>query len=130
MSKPIEELIDECYSTAQSKGWWESGDRNFGELIALCHTELSEAFEEYRQHGLDPTWMLYDDIDHEEGDVRMPLFFNDGQHKTEGIAAELADVLVRIFDFCGHYKIPLAVALEAKMAFNKNRPYRHGGKKA
>lgn len=126
----VDQLIEECYETAKSKGWWESGDRNFGELIALCHSELSEAFEEYRNHGLDPKWLLYDEKHFEDGVGNVPTFHNDPQCKTEGIAAELADVLVRIFDFCGHYQIPLAAALEAKMAYNKNRSYRHGGKKA
>lgn len=123
------DVIAACHQTAVSKGWWESGDRNFGELIALCHTELSEAFEEYRTHGLSPEWMLYNGID-PATDPPTPRLYSDDKLKTEGIAAELADVLIRIFDFCEYYKIPLATALDAKMRFNESRPYRHGGKKA
>ena len=43
--------------------------------------------------------------------------------------AEFADVLIRIFDTCGKYDIPLAKAMAAKMAYNETRAYRHGGKK-
>jgi NTP pyrophosphatase (non-canonical NTP hydrolase) len=107
----FEQLMHEIHSTAVEKGWWENEDRNFGELIALCHSELSEAFEEYRK-GLN-----LDDIYYVEG-------------KPEGIPVELADLLIRLFDFCYKFEIPLYSALQIKMEFNKGRPYRHGGKKA
>ena len=32
---------------AKQHGWWDE-DRTFGEVIALCHSELSEALEAYR----------------------------------------------------------------------------------
>lgn len=50
-------------------------------------------------------------------------------HKPIGTAVELADALIRIFDLCGFYGIPLEEALLVKMQYNKTRPYRHGGKK-
>jgi NTP pyrophosphatase (non-canonical NTP hydrolase) len=116
----IKELIEEAHRTAVEKGWWDlpvdNGrvvqDRNFGELIALAHSELSEALEEYR-HGRD-----------------MDEIYSIDGHKPEGIAVELADLFIRIADTCGRYGIPLELALEKKMAFNRTRPYRHGGKKA
>jgi hypothetical protein len=57
----ISELLHESNQMAISKGWWdlpikngEVRDRNFGELIALAHSELSEALEEVRSyHPLD-----------------------------------------------------------------------------
>lgn len=49
--------------------------------------------------------------------------------KPIGIAVELADVLIRIADTCGRYNIPLEEALKLKLAYNKTRPHRHGGKK-
>ncbi len=48
--------------------------------------------------------------------------------KPEGIPIELANLLIRIFDTCGTYGINLSEALRMKMAYNKTRPYRHGGK--
>ena len=48
--------------------------------------------------------------------------------KPEGVTSELADVLIRIFDFCGKYQLPLGKILIEKMEYNKKRPYRHGGK--
>jgi predicted RNase H-like HicB family nuclease len=102
----IDWLIKECNTTAHEKGWWDEPRRD-GELIALMHSELSEGLEYLRKDPMAPS-------DH------MPEFL--------GIEEELADVLIRIFDFCGERKLSLGSALLAKMKFNKSREHRHGGK--
>jgi hypothetical protein len=35
-----------------------------------------------------------------------------------------------VFDTCQRYGIDLEAALQVKMAYNKTRPCRHGGKRA
>ncbi len=94
----IAELIKQCHETARQKGWWEQ-ERNHGELIALMHSELSEALEAMRKNGT-----------------------------RDEIAEELADCCIRIFDYCGAYDIDLGATLFKKMEFNKTRPHRHGKK--
>ncbi len=94
----ISEFIKECHAIAKEKGWWEK-ERNEGELIALMHSELSEALEAMRNHG-----------------------------KKEEVAEELADCCIRIFDYCGARGIDLEEVLLKKMEYNKGRPYRHGKK--
>lgn len=128
----IDDLIRESHSTALEKGWWpKEGDpeRNFGEQIALMHSELSEVLEEFRVNGIDPKWFLYTDTAYDvRTDTNRPYLAECG--KPEGIAAEFADALIRIFDTCGRYGIPLQEALIRKLDYNKSRSYRHGNKKA
>lgn len=85
---------------ADGKGWWET-ERNDGELIALMHSELSEALEALRQP--DQT--------------------------KNNVGEELADTVIRILDYCYHRNIDLEDELVKKMAYNEQRAYRHGGKR-
>jgi len=96
----------QIHDTAIEKGWWKA-DRNTGELIALCHSELSEALEALR-HGNPP-------------DDKIPQF--------SGAEAELADCIIRILDMAVAREWKIAEAVLAKMAFNSGREYLHGGKK-
>lgn len=43
----INEMVEKVHKNAIEKGW-HTEKRSFGELVALCHCELSEAIEEYR----------------------------------------------------------------------------------
>jgi NTP pyrophosphatase (non-canonical NTP hydrolase) len=108
----IQELIQQSYTTALEKGWWDK-EINFGEKLMLMVTELAEVMEEYRKHGLDKYSMVYNLDD-----------------KPEGIAVEFADLLIRVADTCGKFNIPLEEALRLKLEYNKTRSYRHGGKLA
>ena len=105
----ITELQKEIHATANSKGWWDA-PRNIGELIALCHAELSEALEEVRS-GAKLT-----EID----------FTIDVAAKPEGFPIELADVMIRVLDMAAGLGIDLEQAIHIKMAYNKTRPHKHG----
>ncbi len=109
----ITEMIQKSHDTAKLKGWHDE-KRTFGELIVLCHSELSEALV-YHRNGFENSEILYEADKH-------------GKLKPIGIPSELADVCIRIFDMCGLYGIDLENAILEKMEYNQKRDYRHGNK--
>lgn len=119
----LQKIIDECHDCAVSKGWHDTPEgqppRTFGDMMALAHSEISEAMEAFREYKGNPYQAMQTiDYDYTKGERGKPL----------GVAVELADVLIRIFDTAAHLGIPLVEGLEAKMAYNRTRPHRHGGK--
>lgn len=117
MTKTITELITDAHETATSKGWWEDRDpvEKIPEQIALMHSELSEALEEYRNGNMEH--------------LEPPYTYYQSDGKPEGFGIELADCMIRIFDTCGALGIDLNECLRDKMAYNETRSHRHGGKK-
>lgn len=103
----INKLAKDIHENAVAHGWWES-DRGLAEIIALCHSELSESLEAYR-NGEELVWD------------------NDG--KPDGIAVELIDCVIRIFDYLAKEKVDIEQIMRIKHEYNKTRPYKHGGKK-
>lgn len=100
----ISELQDICHDIAVNSGWWEE-DRNDGECIALMHSELSEALEALRE-----PWTPEND----------PMI---------NVSIEFADVIIRILEYCGARGIDMEAALLRKIEINRDRPYKHGGKR-
>jgi len=139
-------LQEEIHEWAKEKGWWdvyneEVGEvgyqpelRSFGDQMSNFHAELSEAWEEYRKYKFDKELMIYGEmpIGDSGAFAKTPDIeqIREEHLKPEGLAVELADLLIRIMDTCGAYRIPIAEALILKMEYNASRPYRHGNKHA
>lgn len=137
--KMLNELAKEVHENAVSHGWWDK-EPSFGEIIALCHSELSEALEEYRA-GRTPTKIHFTGSKcKESGGFCVPDAQDECPNnpqecgaykigKPEGIDIELADCILRILDYCGHAGIDIDEAIALKHEYNKTRPYKHGGKR-
>lgn len=128
----LNEWRDEVHKNAVEHGWWDK-PRTFGDIIALCHSELSEALEEYRK-GSVPSEVYYGECCNHECQLSVEECYhlqknNLCKHvKPEGIPIELADCIIRILDYCGYAGIDIEEAIRIKHEFNKTRPYRHGNK--
>ena len=100
--KSLNDYSTICHEAARQ--WWhdlitgERLQRNKGELLCLIHSEISEAMEGERKNLMD------DKLPHR----RMA-------------EVELADALIRIFDYAGAYSYDLQGAVDEKLAYNAKR---------
>lgn len=88
---------------ANEKWWYDpaTGDpleRNVGELLMLCVSELAEAMEGHRKNLKDDKLPQYDMFE-----------------------VELVDTLIRIFDMAFHLGIPIERIYREKMNYNSTR---------
>lgn len=113
----IKDMCKEAHAIATDKGFWDEG-RNQGELIALIHSELSEALEALRK----------DKLCRFKGDI---LKFSKEKFEKEvknTFEDEIADTFIRLGDLCGAMQIDIEAHIKAKMEYNKTRPRKHGKK--
>ena len=177
----LAELQKEAHAIAKDHGWWDE-PRTFGDLIALAHSELSEALEAYRLHELETwpsqvgeiplgvpyeladvvirvaEWYRIDlakslEEDEDLGEAKQAYLehrmsgnldpFSEwiaaihedmayaGYHQRnrgDNLGSHLVSVIWMVQEMADHYGIDLDAAIEAKMAYNRGRSYRHGGK--
>ncbi len=106
LSYALTELGREVLEINEANGWnvttadtWNEPNKyRIPAILALIHSEVSEALEAYRK-----------------GD-------------KENFIEELADTLIRLVDLTAGLEVDLAAAVKAKLAVNRTRGYRHGGK--
>lgn len=119
-TRSLTELARLAHNNSRAKGFWSLIDElkshpRFAEIevfwkisrAGLIHSEVSESVEGVRKDLPD---------DHLTG------------RSME--VAELADTVIRILDYAGAYKLPLAEVILEKMAYNTQRPFMHGNKRA
>lgn len=121
VDRVIHQLCEQAHATAVSKSWYDK-PVDMPTHIALVHSELSEALEEYRAlQTLNVGGIRFERKTMPNGQLGSP--------EPKGVDIEFADAAIRIFDLCRYHGIDLAHAIRVKMAFNATRPPRHGGKR-
>jgi hypothetical protein len=81
-------------------------ESNPAESVALMHSELSEALENLRRP--------------EARDKHFP--------DEDPVGLEMADAVIRIFNYCGYHKIPIGDLIIKKCRYNDTRPRMNGRK--
>ena len=130
----INELTEAIHSNAKEHGWWDE-PRSFGEIVALCHSELSEALEEDRagrpmvyckctEDGEPCDGINCDYFETFDGDCKNGCL----NPKLEGVATEMADCIIRILDWAGYAGVDMEQIILQKHEYNKTRHYKHGKK--
>jgi len=102
---PLNKLGDEIVSINTANGWNVTKPEDWRDtykipgVLALIHSEVSEALEGFR----------HDDIGN--------------------FVEELADVVIRVLDCASGLGVDLDAAVRNKMEKNRQRGFRHGGKR-
>lgn len=101
----INTFAADCHAASRKAGWFtdlatgKALDRNVPEMLALIHSEISEALEGVRTGKMD------DHLPH-----------------RKNAEVELADAMIRIGDLATYLGFDLGGAVVEKMAYNANRP--------
>jgi NTP pyrophosphatase (non-canonical NTP hydrolase) len=90
-------MVQMCYARSKDAGWHDK-PREVGTMLALVHSEVSEALEGFRKGPMD---------DH------LP--------SRKMAEVELADAVIRIFDLAGNQGFDLGGAFCEKLEYNLNR---------
>lgn len=106
----------EVWQVADEHGWHDT-PHTIGESLALIHSEISEALEEYRKGKME----LY------YADPTSSKYVAE-EHKPEGFGTELADAIIRILHLAEREGLNMDELVTLKNNYNKTRSYKHGGK--
>lgn len=127
MKMNLGEFAKECYENAEAHGFWEPAP-DLATMIALIHSEWSEALEEYRA-GRSMLWYecVRWGMERDKGAYCLELgrqgsaCFGQGCCKPNGIAVELIDGVLRILDIAGRFDMKMEPYPLELFAVDKSR---------
>jgi len=123
----LKELRTEINAVAKEKGFWPPAGRNFGEILMLVTSELSEALEAHRSDK----WA--NRIQYRLEASEAPAFHEKAiakqafeKHIKNTVEDEIADAVIRLLDLATGLDIDLEWHIIAKLQYNKSREHKHG----
>lgn len=134
----INDLSKQIHAINVKNGFYEN-EKNIGEMLALIHSEVSEALECDRKNKYS-TRLLLAARAAKEGEEPMSLYellpiVKDLDYKQhfeklfkDTFEDELADIMIRVMDLAAYKGIDLETHIKAKMKYNSMREYKHGKK--
>ena len=130
--KSLNDLCLEAVETARKHGFYTEKMTIEGMIayLALVSSEVSEAIEAIqRDDTVTEREYLVDNVVKaaKVSPAQKVQFFE--TYFKDTLEDELADILIRVFSFCGAFKIDIDEAVRRKMEYNKERPTNRHGKK-
>ena len=118
----INRLSKEIHENNKQKGFYES-EKNIGEMLALIHSEVSEALEADRKDMYaEMVDTLWSDLYKEE------YYFKHAfkEYCKDTFEDELSDIMIRVMDLAAYKEIDLEKHIQAKIDYNETRGFKHG----
>lgn len=124
----LNDLANICHQNAVKKGFYSTIETIKKSFVSDDLGEQLRA-ETLAQIGLSRLMLITTEVAECAEGIRKP---GKSEHCPEltKVEEEVADILIRLFDFAGYMKIDLDRAVEVKMAYNAKRTNMHGGKLA
>jgi len=123
----INELAKEIHAINVENGFYDEEERNMGEILALIHSEVSEALECDRKglycSDLTNARVSWDKYDEYSNEAFKHAFRKNIKDTFED---ELADILIRVLDLAAYKGIDLERHVALKMKYNAMRQRKHG----
>ena len=119
-------LQREIHQNNKAKGFYDE-PKNIGEMLALIHSEVSEALECDRKDkicGLDADEV--EELTKLTDDVTFKVKFE--MQVKDTFEDELADIAIRVLDLAHFKGVNLEKHIRSKMRYNTLRPHKHGKK--
>lgn len=129
----MKNLAKRIHETNVKNGFYEDVPKNIGEMLALIHSEVSEALESDRkgryanlQRFMEMERTINEDhISESKDDIWKGLF---EKYIKDSFEDELADAIIRLLDLAQYKGIDIEKHIELKLHYNSLRPYKHGKK--
>lgn len=119
----LNNLAAQIHENNKAKGFYDD-QKNIGEMLALIHSEVSEALECDRK-GRECQIIAAAFNDSKE-DILFKAGFEENIKDT--FADELADIVIRVLDLAAFKEIDIDAHIKAKVRYNTLRPHKHGKK--
>lgn len=121
------ETIKEAVNNTLGDGFAQKIEDVFdAQRLALIHSEASEALESTRKHRIAELTKPEKELMSDMQGAEFKKYYDEVVKGS--LEEEVADIIIRCFDFVGFKKIDIDFHVEQKLKYNALRPYKHGKK--